>query len=204
MELYRAAPQSPHMSKLRPGGPGPAGRGRGRGKNASSSSSAGTVKGMSASSSSSAAAAARPNVAVAVYGSSSPRTPDKYIQATTLLGEALGMASLDFVYGGGRYGAMNAACVGAKSKGARVVSVIHKMWVSDDHERLARGDIDELVVVDGADLRERKAGLLDRADVIISVPGGVGTFDELCEVLCMNGVGRDLRVVPVAIFNVDG
>ena len=192
MELYRAAPQSPHMSKLRPGGPGPAGRGRGRGKKASSSSSAGTVKGMSASSSSSAAAAARPNVAVAVYGSSSPRTPDKYIQATTLLGEALGMASLDFVYGGGRYGAMNAACVGAKSKGARVVSVIHKMWVSDDHERLARGDIDELVVVDGADLRERKAGLLDRADVIISVPGGVGTFDELCEQARLCVVGEPL------------
>ena len=118
---------------------------------------------------------------VAVYGSSRPSTPSAFTDSAQELGLALAGAGHVLVYGGGRYGAMAAAARGAKEGGARVVSVIHKLWSVDDEERVKAGEIDEVFVVEGDDLRERKAGLLNRADCVISMPGGTGTFDELCE-----------------------
>ena len=75
-----------------------------------------------------------------------------------------------------RGGALNEA---AKAAGCTVRGVVHSMWIGEED---AKG-LDELIVVGGrwrggADLTERKRKLLDDADVLVALPGGVGTLDE--------------------------
>ena len=77
-------------------------------------------------------------------------------------------------------------CLGAINRGTRandgkIIGVIHESFLVDikvDHE------ISELVVTRGNDLNERKQLLFDNADCFVVMPGGFGTFDELCDYLC--------------------
>jgi uncharacterized protein (TIGR00730 family) len=60
----------------------------------------------------------------------------------------------------------------------------------------------EMVVVEGEDLQERKRKMMDGADCLISLPGGVGTLDELFEAIA--NVHCGLSRLPICIVNVDG
>ena len=135
--------------------------------------------------------------AVTVYCSSSKELPAPYYRAGSELGEAIAANGWTLVYGGNRIGLMAAVADAARAAGGRVVGITPRLML--DH---GMGDehCDELVVTPG--MRERKALLEQRGDAFVALPGGLGTFEELFEVL----VGRLLGYhdKPIVLLNVAG
>jgi len=99
------------------------------------------------------------------------------------------------VYGGATVGVMGALAEGALEAGGRVEGVILDEFASVAHEELHA-----LETV--TDMRSRKAGLADRGDAFIALPGALGTLEELSEIL----VERQLNFhqKPVLLLNLDG
>jgi len=127
-----------------------------------------------------------------VFCSSSPLTPELRELARTL-GVALGQAGDEVVYGGTMTGLMAELARGARDGGARVVGVVPRALSSlDSVDR----DADELVEVET--LGERKVAMLADTGRVVVLAGGLGTLDELLEVLTMRQLGllpADLDVV---------
>ena len=92
---------------------------------------------------------------------------------------------------------MGAVADSALEAGGRVEGIILRRFVEDNvhHEGLS-----SLVCVD--DMRERKAGLDDGADAFIALPGGLGTLEEVAEVLSFRKIGLHRR--PVVFLNTEG
>ncbi|HEY6857400.1 MAG TPA: TIGR00730 family Rossman fold protein [Mycobacterium sp.] len=113
--------------------------------------------------------------AVCVYCASGPTHPDLLALAADL-GEAIADRGWTLVWGGGNVSAMGALATAARARGAWTVGVIPSMLV---RREVADHDADELIVTDT--MRERKQIMEDRADAFITLPGGIGTLEELFE-----------------------
>jgi hypothetical protein len=113
------------------------------------------------------------------------------------LGRSLAIAGYDLVYGGGHVGLMGEVADAALAAGADVTGVITEHLV--EREVMHVG-VTDLVIV--PDMQSRKREMFDRADAFVALPGGVGTMEELFEVLCWWYLG--LHPKPVGILNVDG
>jgi len=113
--------------------------------------------------------------AVCVYCASGPTHPELLALAARL-GEAIAERGWTLVWGGGNVSAMGALATAARARGAWTVGVIPKMLV---RREVADHDADELIVTDT--MRERKQIMEDRADAFITLPGGIGTLEELFE-----------------------
>ena len=133
--------------------------------------------------------------AVTVYCSSSSDIDPVYLDAGRQLGRAIAGAGWTLVYGGNRIGLMAAVADAARAAGGKVVGITPQLLV--DHG-IGDDECDELVVTAG--MRERKALLEQRGDAFIVLPGGLGTFEELFEIL----VGRMLgyHAKPIVFLNV--
>src|SRR5687768_6711291 len=121
--------------------------------------------------------------AVTVYCSSSKSVPAVYFTAAAEMGRAIAGEGWALVYGGNAVGCMGALADAARAAGGRVIGVTPQLLV--DHG-IADRQCHELIVT--ATMRERKALLERRADAFIALPGGLGTFEEVFEIL----VGRTL------------
>jgi len=131
---------------------------------------------------------------IAVFCSSSPTIDSKFIDLAFDLGEGIAKSGAELVSGGGHISAMGAIAQGARSVGGRTVGVIPQKLVDiefADHES------DELIVVDS--MRTRKAKIEELSDAFITLPGGLGTLEELFEIW----VGRYLKFhdKPVIILD---
>ena len=129
-------------------------------------------------------------------GASSGGDP-RYAAAAAAVGERLAERGIQVVYGGGRRGLMGTLADAALAAGGRVVGVIPRGLV--DRE-LAHPEVSELRIVDT--LHERKAQMADLADGFIALPGGLGTLEELAEVL--SWAQLDLHDKPVGLLDVGG
>ena len=134
---------------------------------------------------------------IAVYCGSSRRVGEPYVSAARRLGDALARRGHVMVYGGGRTGLMGHVADGALAAGGRVHGVILDAFVAAGvhHE-----GIDELHQVD--DMRARKRGLDERADAFIALPGGLGTLEELAEILSFRKLGFHAR--PLVLLDTAG
>jgi uncharacterized protein (TIGR00730 family) len=117
--------------------------------------------------------------------------------AAETVGRTLAQRGIRLVYGGGRLGLMGAVADAALAAGGDVVGVIPRGLV--DRE-LAHPGLGELVVVET--LHERKAQMAARADAFLTLPGGLGTLEELAEVL--SWAQLDLHAKPIGLLDVDG
>ncbi|MBY6411657.1 TIGR00730 family Rossman fold protein [Rhodococcus sp. BP-252] len=112
---------------------------------------------------------------VCVYCASGP-VEQKFIDLARELGTEIGRRGWQLVSGGGNVSMMGAVAESARAAGAFTLGVIPKALV---HREVADVDADELVVTDT--MRERKKVMEDRADAFITLPGGIGTLEELFE-----------------------
>jgi uncharacterized protein (TIGR00730 family) len=134
---------------------------------------------------------------VAVYcGSASPADP-RYIELAEDVGAALAQRGIGVVYGGGRLGLMGAVARGAKQAGGEVIGVIPDALIKSE---VANHDCDELIAVSG--MHERKAKFTDLSDGFVTLPGGVGTMDELWEAMSWAQLGYHSD--PVGLLNAYG
>lgn len=104
--------------------------------------------------------------------------------AAVAAGRAIAAGGHVLIYGAGKVGLMGAVADAALAAGGRVVGVIPELLVAQE---VCHRGLSELVVV--GDMHTRKRLMIERSDAFLVLPGGIGTLDELSEVLCWNQLG---------------
>lgn len=131
---------------------------------------------------------------ITVYCGSSDTLPAEYGEAAAWLGREIAAAGATLVTGAGRSGLMGAVENGAIEAGGRVVGVIPRFM----HERgWHHTGLDELVITE--DMHSRKE-LMAKSLACIALPGGIGTLEELCEIITWKQLG--LFLGNVVILNI--
>jgi len=134
---------------------------------------------------------------LAVYcGSASPADP-RYLELALDVGRDLAERGIGVVYGGGRIGLMGALAKGARNAGGEVIGVIPEALINSE---VANPGCTELITVGG--MHERKARFTDLSDGFVTLPGGVGTMDELWEAISWAQLGYHSD--PVGVLNAFG
>ncbi len=138
-----------------------------------------------------------PPLRICVYCGSNHGSRAAYTAAARTLGATLADRGVDLVYGGGKVGLMGEVADAVLAGGRDVTGIITEHLVELE---VMHPGVPDLVVV--PDMQSRKREMFDRSDAFIALPGGVGTMEELFEVLCWWHLG--LHPKPVGIVNVDG
>ncbi len=134
---------------------------------------------------------------VCVFLGSNPGTNPNYLAATRALGAEIARRGLTTVYGGSNVGLMGQLADSALAAGGQVIGIIPE--VLRDKE-LAHHGLTSLKVV--SSMHERKALMAELADGFIALPGGLGTLEELCEVLTWAQLGFHKK--PCGLLDVGG
>lgn len=134
---------------------------------------------------------------LAVYcGSATPEDP-RYMALAAEVGSVLAQNGIGVVYGGGRLGLMGALATAALENGGEVIGVIPEAMVSRE---IANHECTQLIVV--GTMHERKARFTELSDGFLTLPGGVGTMDELWEAVSWAQLGYHAK--PVGLLNAFG
>lgn len=136
---------------------------------------------------------------ICVFGAASNEIDKKYMDDIERMAEKLAKNGHNLVFGAGGQGLMGAAARGFKKGGAKITGVIPTFFKEAEIEAIY-DECDELIYTDT--MRERKAVMEDKADAFVIVPGGIGTFEELFEVLTLKQLGRHSK--PIALYNCKG
>lgn len=128
-------------------------------------------------------------------GSSSGISPAHTVAAREV-GEALVRHGAELVYGGGRVGLMGIVADAVLRAGGKALGVIPQALATKE---IAHDDLTELHVVSG--MHERKALMATLATAFLTLPGGIGTFEEFFEILSWGALG--IHQKPIGILNVD-
>ncbi len=133
--------------------------------------------------------------AVAVYAASSTNIDQLYVAAARELGAVIAKAGYALVDGGGAVGLMGAVNDGCLEAGGAVIGVIPRFM----HERgWGHKSLTHYIVAD--DMHQRKSIMAALADGVIALPGGVGTFEEILEIITWRKLG--LYAGPAVFANV--
>jgi len=133
---------------------------------------------------------------VTVFLSSAKRVDAIYFEAARKLGQAIARQGWSLVYGGNYIGCMAALADGAREMGGNVIGITPQLFVD---ENVADTLCDELIVTDT--MRQRKHLLEQRGDAFITLPGGIGTFEEFFEIVVARQLGYHRK--PVILLNVN-
>ena len=134
---------------------------------------------------------------ICVYCGSSSRADKAFLDAASRLGRLIAESGRTIIYGGGKLGLMGRVAQGGLAGGGTVIGIIpeHLYKVEVQNE-----DVTELLVVDT--MHTRKAEMVRRADAFCVLPGGIGTLDELVEILTWRQL--ELHDKPVVVVNQNG
>jgi uncharacterized protein (TIGR00730 family) len=136
-------------------------------------------------------------VRICVFCGSSPGGRPEYSAAASALGQAMAARDIGLVFGGGRVGLMGVVANAILAAGGHAIGVIPNFMI--DRE-LAHEGLPDLRVV--SSMHERKALMASLADAFIALPGGFGTFEELCEAVTWTQLG--LHRKRCGLLNVRG
>lgn len=134
---------------------------------------------------------------VALFCAASENIEPLYFEAANEVGAMLGAMGAELVYGGARFGLMEATAKAAKAAGARIVGVVPGILVERDRVSTL---LDERVLC--RNLSERKDIMLQRSEVLVALPGGVGTLDEIFHVAAAATIGYHSK--RVVLYNAGG
>lgn len=134
---------------------------------------------------------------VTVYASSSERIDRSWFPVAEELGRRIAEQGWELVWGGGRYGLMGAVSRGARAAGGRMRGVILQDFVDKNVHCLETREMASVT-----DMRLRKKGLDEAGDAYVALPGGLGTLEEVLEILSFKQLG--LHDKPVVLLNARG
>lgn len=131
---------------------------------------------------------------VTVYCGSCPGADPLFRQCAEAVGTEIARAGVPLIYGGGRMGLMNATAAACRRAGGVTLSVIPQFMID-------RGwaDSESTATLPTADMSERKKTFAARSRGVIALPGGIGTFEELAEIITWRQLG--LFGGNIVIFN---
>ena len=132
---------------------------------------------------------------VTVFCASSQKIDPEYFKDATELGEILASNKIDVYYGGGAIGLMGSLANSILNNGGRITGIIPRFMIE---QGWGHTGIDHIIV---SDMHERKKKLAD-TNAVIALPGGVGTMEELLEMITLKQLGKLL--IPVVILNTKG
>ncbi len=136
-------------------------------------------------------------ISICVYSSSSEKLDRKYYEAAGKIGERIAIRGDTLVFGAGMVGCMGATARGVKENGGKIIGVIpEKLNING----IVYEHCDELIVT--PEMRSRKKLLEEKSDVLLALPGGFGTFEEILEVITGKQLGYHNK--PIIIYNLDG
>jgi len=132
-----------------------------------------------------------------LFCGSRPGNDPAYAEAARAFGRMLGEKRIRLVYGGGQVGLMGITADAALEAGGEVIGIIPRQLHQREvqHPRLTR-----LEVV--PDMHSRKRMMFELSDAFVVLPGGIGTLDELCEVMSWQTL--ELHHKPVVLYDVAG
>lgn len=134
---------------------------------------------------------------ITVYGASSGQIPEAYINDAQQLGIAIAQSDHTLINGAGRMGLMAAAAEGCMNAGGRAIGIIPEFMILRhwQHTRMT-----QLIVT--KDMHDRKEQMASMSDACIALAGGVGTLEELLEIITWKQLGIYDR--PIVILNTKG
>jgi uncharacterized protein (TIGR00730 family) len=137
---------------------------------------------------------------VCVYCGSSPGRDETYAKAGHLLGRSIARSGLRLIYGGGTKGVMGAVAEGALRAGGKVTGIIPRFLINKEATETALDRLDELVITEN--MHERKHRMFDKSDAFVALPGGIGTVEEIVEVMTWGQLGHHRK--PIVFGNIKG
>jgi uncharacterized protein (TIGR00730 family) len=137
---------------------------------------------------------------VCVYCGSSPGRGELYVKAGHVLGRALAQAGLRLIYGGGGKGIMGAVADGALRAGGKVTGVIPRFLMTKEATQAALQRLDDLVVTEN--MHQRKHAMFEKSDAFVALPGGIGTVEEIIEIMTWAQLGHHRK--PIVFANIGG
>ncbi len=136
---------------------------------------------------------------VCVYCGSSSGLGGVYTAAAYGLGRSLAENGIGLVYGGGTRGIMGAVSSGVASAGGRILGIIPRFLI-DKEAPEAPTDNTELIVTE--DMHARKHAMFEHSDAFVALPGGIGTLEEIIEIMTWAQLGRHSK--PIVFANIEG
>jgi uncharacterized protein (TIGR00730 family) len=137
---------------------------------------------------------------VCVYCGSSPGKSEIYMKAGQVLGRTIAQAGLELVYGGGGKGIMGAVADGAQRAGGKVTGIIPRFLMNKEATQAALQRLDDLIVTDN--MHQRKHAMFEKSDAFVALPGGIGTVEEIIEVMTWAQLGHHRK--PIVFGNIAG
>lgn len=131
---------------------------------------------------------------VAVYCGHQPGNNPEFLRDAKRVGELLARNKFTLVFGGGNVGLMGAVATAALENGGEVIGISTTHVVS--LQEPAHADID-VKIVDG--LSTRKQEMYDLSDAFVILPGGIGTLDEMTDIMTKQQVGESCK--PIFMLN---
>jgi uncharacterized protein (TIGR00730 family) len=141
-----------------------------------------------------------PIQSICVYCGSQPGRDPAYIAAGRALGKSIATHGLRLVYGGGTKGIMGAVAAGVLESGGQVTGIIPEFLVDMEATRNSLAKLDELIVTE--DMHARKHAMFERSDAFVTLPGGIGTLEEIVEIMTWGQLGRHEK--PMVFANIGG
>jgi len=137
------------------------------------------------------------NSSVCIYCGSSPGDDPVYMESARQIGTLIASQGHRLVYGGGHVGLMGAAADAALAAGGEVIGVIPQDILDKE---VGHGGVTELFTV--SSMHERKMKMASMSDCFIALPGGIGTLEEIIEVLTWGQLGFHNKACGV--LNISG
>lgn len=134
---------------------------------------------------------------VCVFAGSRSGNDPAYLEGARKLGEEMGVQGIDLVYGGSLAGLMGELANTVLSHNRKVIGIMPSGLFSVE---IAHKGLSEFIEV--ADMHERKAKMGELSDGFIALPGGLGTFEELFEVMSWLQIG--IHSKPIGLLNING
>ena len=133
---------------------------------------------------------------ICVYGAASSLIDKSFIDAGEELGRKMAKRGIGLVFGGGRNGMMGAVARGELEENGEIIGIAPAFF-EDANAEVSFKECTEFIHTET--MRERKGIMEDKADAFIVMPGGIGTFEELYEIVTLKQLQRHEK--PIIIYN---
>ncbi len=134
---------------------------------------------------------------IAVYCGSSNGNNPMFIESARTLGRWIGENGHTLVYGGASRGIMGAVADATLAAGGKVIGVLPKVILIQERKHPGLTEC-----IQTETMAERKTKMIELADAFVALPGGIGTLDEITEVMCLASIG--IKRSPVVLYDTAG